>query len=147
MVISVQIGRGKFWTIPRRGMSRVVLLALNLFALTLLPMVFDNLVTTAKVDGWYGGYGAPFSNPPEAGLSFNGRPVRNVYPYDAAGKPLVGVQLVDENGRRLDVDGRAYDWGSPRTVPWLNGRTEAWNVFPLSEQLTRPRNGRATGVG
>ena len=144
MVISVQIGRGKFWTIPRRGMSCVVLLALNLFALALLPMVFDNLVTTAKVDGWYG-HGNAVGH--DVGLSFNGRPVRNVYPYDAAGKPLVGVQLVDENGRRLDVDGRAYDWGSPRTVPWLNGRTEAWNVFPLSEQPTRPRNGRATGVG
>ena len=128
-------------------LSFPLLVAAVVISVQIGRMVFDNLVTTAKVDGWYGGYGAPFSNPPEAGLSFNGRPVRNVYPYDAAGKPLVGVQLVDENGRRLDVDGRAYDWGSPRTVPWLNGRTEAWNVFPLSEQLTRPRNGRATGVG
>jgi hypothetical protein len=29
-------------------------------------------------------------------------------------------------------------------VPWVNGRTEAWNVFPLSEQPTRRRTGNST---
>ncbi|HXH77921.1 hypothetical protein [Nocardioides sp.] len=143
-VISVQIGRGKLWSAPRRGMRRVALLLLNLFALALVPAVVDNLVTTAKVHSWYGGY-LTGSAPQEPGLSLNGRPVRNIYPYDAAGKPLVGVQLVDESGRRLGADSWAFEWGSPRTVPWMNGRTEAWNVFPLSEQPTRARNGRPTG--
>ena len=32
------------------------------------------------------------------GLAFNGERVANVYPYDAAGSPLVGVQLVDNAG-------------------------------------------------
>lgn len=29
-------------------------------------------------------------------------------------------------------------------MPWVNGRTEAWNVFPLSEQPTRRRTGNST---
>jgi hypothetical protein len=145
VVTSVQIGRGRLWSVPRRGTSRIALLVLNLFALALVPVVLDNLVTTARVERWYGNQSPA---PAPQGLFLNGRPVHNVYPYDAAGKPLVGVQLVDQSGRRLDVDGQAFNrgWGDPRPVPWLNGRIEAWNVFPLSEQPTRARNGRPTGV-
>ena len=31
------------------------------------------------------------------------QPVENIYAYDAQGNPLVGVQLVDQDGRRLSV--------------------------------------------
>ncbi|MCW2832884.1 MAG: hypothetical protein JWN68_837 [Nocardioides sp.] len=114
LVISVQIGRERLWPAPRRGMSRAALLVPNLFALALVPVVVDNLVTTAKVDQWYGGY-LTGANHQEPGLWLKDRPVRNIYPYDAAGQPLVGVRLVDENGRRLDADGGADECGSPRT--------------------------------
>ena len=62
----------------------------------------------------------------------------NVYAYDAQGRPLVGVQLVDQDGRRLTVEPgpvatTATQQQSVHT-PWLNGRTELYSVFPLPEQ-------------
>ncbi len=143
-VISVQIGRGKLWPgrEPRSGAPRQLLLALNVFAMVLVPVTVSNLVTTAKVDQWYS-YGDTAVD--LGGLSFNGEQVHNIYPYDATGQPLVGVQLVDDNGRPLDVVDRGYEWGGMRTSPWFNGRTKAWNVFPQSESKTRSSNGRRVG--
>ncbi len=142
-VISVQIGRGKLWPgrEPRRGASRQLLLVLNIVAVILVPVVVTQLVTTAKVEEWYSFTDTPNSD----GLTFNGEQVHNIYPYDATGQPLVGVQLVDDNGRPIDVDDRGYEWGGMRTSPWFNGRTQAWNVFPQSESKTRSGNGRRVG--
>ncbi len=94
-------------------------------------MVVDNGVTTARLDAWCGQDSAPMRE----GLIFNGRKIRNVYPYDAAGRPLLGAQLVDENGRRLGVDGRSFEWGSPRAVSWRN-------VGPRRGTSSRSRSSR-----
>ncbi len=42
-------------------------------------------------------------------MAFHGNPVRNVYAYDAQGHPLTGIQLVDQDGRRLTVERDQYD--------------------------------------
>jgi hypothetical protein len=71
------------------------------------------------------------------GLRNGNHHVRNVFAYDATGKPLTGVQLYDEQGRPLGVTEDRY-YGSYRlvdsrvqTYPWLNGVRPLWNVFPL----------------
>lgn len=137
--VSVQIGRGKVWPgRPRSGtFGRLLLLGLNITAVVLLPSTVSQVFTPEKAVQWGmtdTGYSQPYA---PQGLSFNGEPVSNLYPYDAAGNPLIGVQLVDDQGRRLKVDPDSVELagGGNRAVsPWLNGRTELFSVFPLPEQ-------------
>ena len=79
---------------------------------------------------------------PTDGLSFNGEAVANVYPYDAQGRPLIGVQLVDRQGRRLAVTENPYGeeggWGEFVHQPWQNGAAKLFSVFPLPEQTLDP---------
>lgn len=136
---SVQLGRGKVWPAgPRSGtFGRLLLLGLNIVAIVLLPTALSQVFTPGKAIQWGMadiGYSQPYS---PQGLSFNGVPLSNIYPYDAAGNPLIGVQLVDDEGRRLKVDPESVEfYGTGRQVvsPWLNGRTPLLSVFPLPEQ-------------
>jgi hypothetical protein len=139
MVLSVQLGRGRLWPGERWRASagmRVLLLGLNGFALVATPYVFGSIQLgyNRAVEQAYG----PVASPGADGLNFQGNPVRNIYPYDAAGHPLVGIQLVDDSGRRLNLTNDPYGegtgWGDFKLIPWLNGRTELLSVFPLAEQ-------------
>jgi hypothetical protein len=81
-------------------------------------------------------------------LFFGGEQVQNVYPYDAQGRPLVGVQLVDQDGRRLLVPDQAFDDMTEEAtllLPWRNGRTSLFSVFPMPEQALDPATGEPTG--
>ena len=66
--------------------------------------------------------------------------VRNIYAYDAAGQPLQGVQLYDQEGRPVAVAAES-SMGSGRdrqvTCPWFNGTTPLFNVFPLPQRTQR----------
>jgi hypothetical protein len=65
------------------------------------------------------------------GVLNRGHQVCNIAAYDAAGRPLTGVQLFDQDGRPLDVRcHRQQD----RMVPWVLGDVTRWNVFPLGER-------------
>ncbi|EON23250.1 MULTISPECIES: hypothetical protein [Nocardioides] len=134
-IVSIQIGRGKIWPGTSGLLARVVLLVLNVFALLI---TFDTLqrVEYSIQDDMVERLGYNGQPTPTPGLTFNGQPVTNVYPFDAAGNPLVGVQLVDDQGRRLKIDpDYAYiDNGERVLAPWLNGRTELYSVFPLPER-------------
>ncbi len=140
VAVSVQLGRGKLWPGRKRSgaFGRVVLLGLNAFAVALVPVTFDSVFTTKDAALYHDGVEQSYSQPPGEGLSFNGEPIANIYPYDAAGHLLTGVQLVDRQGRRLKVTQDPYNegtgWGEFVHVPWLNGRTELYSVFPLPEQ-------------
>jgi hypothetical protein len=135
---SVEVGRGRWWpgryVDRRRTFSRLLLVALNIFAVVMLVPVLDAQVTRSQAERWYGSSSAGPENIP--GLSSDGRIVANVFAYDAEGKPLSGVQLFDQTGRPLDVD---VEWtGTYRTAdgqvtqyPWYHGGQELWNVFPL----------------
>ena len=139
ILISVQIGREVWFpgTVVRRSLSlRLGLVALNLFAIALLPVMFTRFFSAH--DPYADRYEQSYSQSPGDGLSFNGEPIANIYPYDAQGHLLTGVQLVDRQGRRLKVTQDPYNegtgWGEFIHVPWLNGRTELYSVFPLPEQ-------------
>ena len=104
-----------------------------MFAIILLPVMFSRFMAPSEP---YLYEGTPVY--PDT-LMVGDQPVRNIYAYDAQGHPLVGVQLVDENGRRLSVP-RQDDMDYPQRIlaPWMNGRTRLFSVFPMPEQATDP---------
>jgi hypothetical protein len=149
---SVLIGLGKLWPGPgRSGLGgRLVLLALNVLAISLLWVTLGSVYTPGKAALWGGDMGSSGSvGAVTHGLVFNGEPIANVYPYDAQGRPLTGVQLVDRQGRRLSITrnpyGEATGWGEFALVPWRNGRTSHFNVFPLPERRADPDTGEPIG--
>lgn len=148
---SVQMGRGKVW--PGRGhrgspWSRVLLAGLNGFAVAVLSIIVSALPTWENVaiafdDGYSAGSGGS-----DGGLVYRGQSVRNVFPYDAQGRPLTGVQLFDQEGRPLRVARTSeVDWddhGRDRwavTYPWMNGGRALYNVVPLAMR-DQARDGR-----
>jgi hypothetical protein len=144
IVVSVLIGQGKVW--PGSGpdrplVARLALAGLNVFAI-LLPLSFTVPVAQPYVyvggDGYGSGYHDGTHRP---GLRIGGDVVRNIYAYDADGRPLQGVQLFDHKGRPVAVSPvSSMGQGRDRqvTCPWFNGATPLFNVFPLA-QRTQPR--------
>ena len=138
VTVSVQWGRGR-WGASRIGL---VIVAGNVLAvLALLPVA-------AMADAWSAddyfyddAYGAASDS---RGITLDGRSVSNIYPYDAEGQPLEGVQLFDQDGRALAP---ALDWnrdecadceanidaeGMAPVPATLETGQEATNVFPLA---------------
>lgn len=177
VIVSVQLGRGRIWPGGSRGVAaRVVLLALNVLALVLLPVVFASVRNEPDQSYWQGyqdaetvstvdgpGYGID----EDAGVYSSGRWVTNIYPYDASGKPLVGVQLFDQLGKPIDIvaapecpdeiggwsvnpveqdpncwnpDGSGQTTKGRVPYPWTNGATQLENVFPLPSRMQEDLN-------
>lgn len=130
VLVSTQIGRGRWWPgrTSRVG-ERLLLLVLNLFAIGMVPVVSASLPHL--------GYGDAYLSEQywsdREGLTNDGTAVTNVFPYDAEGRPLVGVQLYDQDGQPLAVDPDLPDdrgevtW----TYPWTNVNGTVWNTFPM----------------
>lgn len=171
VVLSVQLGRGKLRPGERWRTSagwRAALVGLNAFAILCAPIVLAAPLAQAmgSSDGswrqWQQGYDAAqreFAGSKGSRTLFaGGKPVVNVFPYDASGKPLVGVQLFDQNGKALSVEAKPgcvdpvtgssdFDISVPDPdcanyldeetavaqvfYPWLNGTIELLNVFPI----------------
>jgi hypothetical protein len=62
------------------------------------------------------------------GLTYDGEPVRNVYPYDRRGRLLHDVRLFGDGGRPLDIGAAG---GDPTRRPVLTADGEALNAFPI----------------
>jgi hypothetical protein len=178
--ISVQLGRGRLW--PRgehsRGpggepglAARVVVLLLNVFAIAMIPVAaasasnaYGDDYDSAYSDGYADGQAGPYVDETTSSLTANGRPVANVYPYDAQGRPLTGVQLFDQDGKPLSVSGRPtcpsfdevptvevpldpeeqistcadYDGNAVLGrvfYPWTNGQAQVLNAFPVPSRM------------
>lgn len=128
-IVSVQWGRGR-WR-DRRFIPAAVV-AGSVAAVIGLPFAYDHASArpsasaSASVAAWNGS-----GDWRDNGLRMNGRPVRNVFAYDAKGDPLAQVQLYDQGGKPLFVtDRKTWKWVSvPAT---LRTGQQAWNVFPLA---------------
>lgn len=178
---SVLVGRGTWWPGGARGpAARSILLVLNVLAIVLVPVALAMVRNQSEVysRGYSDGYhdaqrqGGPYDDgyygiDEQAGVYSDGRWVSNIYPYDASGKPLVGVQLFDQLGNPISVvaapecpDG-ASGWtvvdesqrscGRPRapkegkvSYPWTNGAAQLENVFPLPSRLQESLERSAT---
>ncbi len=155
VVVSVQIGRGRLWPGTARASRpwpRLLLVGLNAFAVLALAFVLAQLPTQQDADlafdrGYRAGTGGG------GGLVYRGQSVKNVFPYDAQGHPLTGVQLFDQEGRPLslnrtseyigwdDATGDRWNVG----YPWMNGAQRLYNVVPLAmrEQASPGQPARA----
>lgn len=140
VVVSVQWGRGRWGAGQLTRLSRgVTVVALVL----LVPVVWFTYESRF--------YGPEVSDvryvevpvgpaQPEAGVWVDGMQVSNLFVYDAAGKPLAGVQVFDDRGRpvRTTTDDGWSSWSLPGVEePWAfvaatdeDGRRR-WNVYPL----------------
>ena len=168
--LSVLVGLGRLWPGGEHGpWVRLALLLLNVFAVVLVPPVLlsrdygGSAWQRGYDDGWneaqYDAAIPASSDGGEAGVYSGGHRVSNVYAYDASGKPLVGVQLFDQDGKPLAI-GRAPEcemgghwsvvspdeescWddetGEPAqariSYPWTNGAAQVDNVFPRPSRL------------
>lgn len=153
VLVSIQIGRGRLWPAQPRGkvFGRVVLVGLNTLAVLTVPAVMANFHSAADAERWHGAPVAGSSDVAPHGISFKGQPVRNIYPYDAHGNLLAGVQLIDDRGRKLTVTRDPYaegsGWGEMSLVPWADAETSQvnFNVFPMAEQRIDLSSGREVG--
>jgi hypothetical protein len=159
VALSIQLGRGRLW--PADGWRRIaglraLLVGLNLFAVLMAAVVLNGLDhgrSAASSRAWDRGYRAGVQDEAarsgsvtdKAGLYADGKWVSQVYPYDAQGRPLVGVQLFNQIGQPINVitqpeyDDRTADGsldGRARVYyPWTNGATPLFNVFPIPSRL------------
>lgn len=128
VVVSTLVGLGRLWPgsgPERRASARVALLAVNVAALV-VPTTWGvagpgYLAGQPSMEVYTSGVRDGAAQP---GLWVDGRAVRNVFAYDAAGQPLEGVQLFDQAGRPIRV---LADGLCPVEVD--GGRLVA-NVFP-----------------
>lgn len=136
VVVSVLIGQGKLWPgsgLDRTRLARMVLLSLNALAVV-APLTFTGDGSQVEMYA----RAVPYRSPEKPVLRNGHDVVRNIYAYDAAGQPLVGVQLFDQKGRPVSVAPES-SMGEGReravTCPWVNGTTPLFNVFPLRQRL------------
>lgn len=141
-ILSVQIGRGVWWPANASAWRRSrVNVACSAIAVLSLPVVFSSLPSAGFRPDYGGGYAHPGVRASPRGLSSDGERVHNIYPYDAQGKPLVGVQLFDEEGNPLAIGpAKRYDQGLV-TYPWqtVSTGTELPHVYPLPAREERRR--------
>jgi hypothetical protein len=144
----------------------------NCVALAAIPAVLNGMAharleahRTAVQAGFRSGFHSAAEQAPvklQPGLYADGRRVTNIYPYDAEGRPLVGVQLFDQTGEPINAivqaevpedhcvvddsgrctspaDGAMYDQDGRELFqvpyPWTNGAAELLNVFPIPGRL------------
>jgi hypothetical protein len=139
--LSVEAGRrarDRRWNWLRAG-----LIPVNLLVLAALPVVLTHVRTGETVHVY-----SFQESPPAQGLWLEGTEVRNIYPYDAAGRPLEGVQLWTDNRQPLRVGRSAsqpVDDSRGRTVAQLPSFDLAgqplWNVYPLRQWVRTDENG------
>lgn len=130
---SVQLGRagGAVGRLRAGAAARLVLIGLNVLAVCLLPGAVDRArwstaheVLASQGGDQFGEYAS--------GLFYNGTELTNLFPYDAAGKPLTGVQLFTRDGTAVAVnESVGEDDGLSIVYPWLSNGTPRFNVFPL----------------
>jgi hypothetical protein len=140
---STLVGLGRLWPgsspeVSRGTTARMVLIALNVFAVLMLPVATDK----AQEAQWRQVEDNGFSDTSwvrSMGVMNRGEQVCNISAYDAQGQPLVGVQLFDQAGQPLAT--RCYSQAR-RTVPCILGDVPRWNVFPLA---VRDRAARTAG--
>lgn len=165
IVASIQLGRRKLWPAASGSpWARLVLVLLNCFVIVMAPLVVlqlggsdDHPYTRGYTQGYQQGQAdARVSDGPKAGLYLDGTWVSNIYPYDAKGRPLVGVQLFNQIGKPINVitqveheqcdatgpncpEGVPVDNDGNELVrvyyPWTNGATQLLNVFPIPSRL------------
>ncbi|KAA1378117.1 hypothetical protein [Aeromicrobium fastidiosum] len=131
-VVSVQGGRGT-WRLP--GVKGVVIAGNVLALVALLPVLAAARSWGGQSDDYNLGYAdgsSSESSGDRKGLSLDGQPIENIYPYDAAGNKLTGVQLFDVDGKPLLPNRNVDETQVQQTPATLETGAQAYNVYPLT---------------
>jgi hypothetical protein len=143
VVGSVALGRRGTRTRRERHLTVAGNLALGLFALVLLGGIGATRLTDEPSYGEYAVTGSyPESLP---GLRSDGREISNIFPFDANGKPLQGVQLVDQDGVPLVATHQDNPELEPRLPLDRNGNAIA-NRYPQEQYQVDPATGQRSPV-
>lgn len=138
VVVSTLIGTGRLW--PRSGPDRptpqrLALLAANAVAV-IAPLTFGVPWPAYLSHDQWEYYDDTYAAADVPGLLQDGQPVTNIFAYDAAGKPIPQVQLVDQDGDPLTIrprDAVVYDGARTRVpCPARNGDAAVTNAFPFA---------------
>jgi uncharacterized membrane protein len=122
-VVSIWIGRRTQQ--DRRWLWYVV--PLNVIATIAVP-VWLAVSLTGHSYGYFPsnysstGFGGSVGSAYPPGLSYEGNPVQNVYPFDEQGRPLTGVRLYTETGTPLEI--------APNDCASQYNKAVSGNVFP-----------------
>ncbi|MET3960459.1 hypothetical protein ABIE44_000393 [Marmoricola sp. OAE513] len=159
MLVSVQLGRKRLPVLrdwAGNALFRIAVIALNVVAAVMIPVVangFEHRDAQTFESGYSRGInesGASYvsdESGAQAGLYADGRWVSNIFPYDAAGHPLVGVQLYDQSGKAIETlaanecvyDADQMPIDSTRVFyPWSDGAAQKKNVFPVPSRVEGP---------
>lgn len=136
-VASLELGRRRLavrW-------QRSLLVAGNVLAVLVLPFAVSSLTSSypVYVDAGYASSDSSGAAEMSRGVWSDGQVVTNIYPYDAQGQPLTGVQLLDDYGRPLVTStGDKSDWSGAEASPLVpfvavDGALR-WNAYPLRAQ-------------
>lgn len=141
VVVSVVVGS---W-MRRRGspFPRLTVLVNSALALAVIPVALA-VTDTRAYDLLVPRTDAPVPVPqPTIGLTSNGQPVENIYPFSRDGRLLHDVLLYDGRGRPIEIPtNRALD--PDRRVVVTNGNRPLFNAFPIryyepgTRRVTRP---------
>jgi len=141
---SVELGRGR-WA-GRTGTGAGVTAANAVAALALLPVLAAAAAPVSSVQ-----YVTETGTMPSTGVWVDGQVVSNLFPYDAQGNPLTGVQLLDDYGRPVQVgEDNRTDWSGAEPDPYrpavdAEGQVR-WNAYPLQVGAGPDGGGRAVEV-
>ena len=136
---SVLMGLRRTWPAsasPRSVLARTTLFGLNTLAVLMLLVVVDAFPSSSYLNENAHPYASGIRTTDGPGLRNDGKLVRNVFAYDAQGKPIQGVQLFDQNGKPLAVDPNGalrvrYEGRLPWLYSWESNGRKVWNAYPL----------------
>ena len=145
VLISVQWGRHRW--VPAKGAAGLILVGNIIAGSALLPSA-QHAYDASRAEG-RAEYIQQTVDEPQEGVLLNGKPVTNIFAYDADGKPMKNVQLFDQDGRPLatSVPGGngclqgsdCEDGGDVGAGVWvpsvLETGAKSWNVFPMQMVL------------
>lgn len=109
-----------------RGNLQRAIIAANLVCVVLAVTALGHLSASALPPPTVVTVAEPLA---QSGLSYNGSPVQNIYPYTIAGKLLHDVLLYDGAGNPLDIGGNVPD--PTRRVLRTTSNESIFNSFPI----------------
>ena len=143
ILLSVQWGRGRWAPV---GWCRATRTVVSVITAVVLPVLLIAAIGSAQSVLSYANLGYySEGNADVPGLTMDGERIRNIYAYDASGKPIDAVQLFDQDGRPLNTvglnvdpemraDGYFSGGGAPLPVAHVGpGLLPVWNIYPLDQ--------------
>jgi hypothetical protein len=137
VVGSVWLGRQGPGSIRRDALTVVGNAVLAVFALAMLVGLGAN---EANADRYHPEWVTTYAGP-TAGLRADGREISNLFPFDAKGRPLEDVYLVDQDGQPVVVTHNDNEYLEPQQLVDRDSNLVA-NRYPQLQQQLDPGTGR-----